>query len=493
MLKDVNVSFSKNFMLDFNTFEIGLLEIFLLTLWNGYFKKYFVVFLFIILIVGKLISQYWNVRQISIQFKDSQHQRIWIEGTIYEVKKRSQDWLLVLSNTQIRHLNIKHDKIFVQLLDTRKRSLYRGKKVLVSGTLEDTSLKKRELHLVLSNIRAGLMIPEQTPLKYFWESLRLQLANRASFYLSESSIQLYLPLVLGMKSYGQTYDLFRSLGLSHLLVVSGLHAGLFFFGVRYLIVCLSKWLPDFFVSRFRRWLQDGFSFFILLTYVFLLGFPAPALRATVGIGVFLLTKYIGISANPLHALATVAACFLLWNPQWIADLSFQLSFVATSGLLMFRNLYLSTRDFSLSRRVLIYCINSLFASVGVLLMISPLLLKIFETVSLAPLWLNALMTPLLAFFVLPVCVVAFVISMIFLHSLPFSWLEVNAFALAEWVLERWAGVLQSLGGEMSYAITIGHKWTFWDYTAYYTFLALLIWIIQWFTSYKRTSPKLKEI
>ena len=472
------------FMLELNTFEIGLLEALALALWNSYFKKYSIVFILILLIIGRLVIQQWSLTQLNSQLKNFYQKRIWIEGTINIAKQRPNDWLLTLSDIQIRHLDIQHDKISLQLLDRRKRNLYHGRKILISGSIEKVLIQKREPHLVLSNIRTGLMLPEQTTFDYFWESLRLQLANRAKFYLSETSIQLYLPLVLGIKSYGQTYRLFKNSGLSHLLVVSGLHAGLFFFGVHYAVVFLSKWIPYLLTSPLRKWGQDLFSLLILFAYIALLGFPTPALRASVGICIFLLTKHAGISVSPLHALATAAACFLLWNPQWITDLSFQLSFVATAGLLMFRNLYISVQGRSFHNRILIYFLNSIFASSGVLLVLSPILIKFFATVSIAPLWLNALMTPLLAFFVLPVCVIALSISIIFLHSLPFSWLENNAFRLTNWILELWAGTLQKLSSENSYTLHVSHEWFFKDYIAYYTFLFLLIWSIQWFTSHQ---------
>ena len=210
---------------------------------------------------------------------------------------------------------MKHDKIVIHLWDTRKRNLYRGRTILISGKIEKIFSQNREPHLILSNIRASSMIPKPTTFDYFWESLRLQLANRAHFYLSEKSIQLYLPLILGIKSYGPTYSLFKNLGLSHLLVVSGLHAGLFFFGVRYVVVLVSRWFPNFLTSPFRKWGQDSFSFFILLTYITLLGFPAPALRATVGIGVFLLTKHAGSFCESFTCSCHDCSMFFIMEPS----------------------------------------------------------------------------------------------------------------------------------------------------------------------------------
>ena len=479
-------------MFEINTFEIGLLVVFILCLWNGAFKKYSTTLVFLILIFGKQLTQYWSFTQKQTELQRLITQRIWVEGSILFAEKKQDHWWIILSDIKIKHLGIRHDKLLLKVLDTRKRNLYRNRKILISGNLKKVSTQNRELHMVLSNIRTQSLLPRQTTFDYHWESLRLQLANRAKFYLSENSIQLYLPLILGVKSYGEIYSLFRNLGLSHLLVVSGLHTGLFFFGVRYIVIWLSSWLPFLLVSSFRRVVQDASSFLILLTYVTLLGFPAPALRATIGIGVFILTRYSGIAINPLHALATVATFFLLWNPQWVDNLSFQLSFVATAGLLMFRKLYISTQDTPFYHCILISGINSILASAGVLLAISPLLIKVFTNISIAPLFLNMLMTPLLAFFVLPVCFIAMLVSFLFLSSKPMSWLETNIFAVANWTLEKWGNILQNFGHEQSYILQTDNEWDSWEYIAYYSFLALFMLVVRWFT-YKRISPNFREI
>ena len=77
-------------MLELNTFEIGLLEVLALTLWNSYFKKYSIVFMFIVLIVAKLSIQHWNVIQLTAQLNHLSKQRIWIQGHDPQLKTKTK-------------------------------------------------------------------------------------------------------------------------------------------------------------------------------------------------------------------------------------------------------------------------------------------------------------------------------------------------------------------------------------------------------------------
>ena len=479
-------------LIGLNTFEIGLLEVVLVAFWNGYYRRYLVVLILISLVLLRLSFQQWKLSEKITVLNSFQNKRIWIEGTINHTSIQNDEKLLEFSDIQFKNLQMTYDKIFVKFVDSRKRNFYRGRRILISGNIEQVNHKVREIYLVLSNIRTWSMHPEQARWEYFLESLRSRLANRAKFYLSDNSIQLYLPLVLGLKSYGQTYSLFRDLGLSHLLVVSGLHAGFFFFGIRFIVIFLTKRIPYLLTSRYRKIIQDGISFATLFLYLILLGFPTPALRATFGIGLFLMTKYAGIVVNPLHALATVAAVFLLWNPQWISDLSFQFSFIATAGLIVFVPLYISGQDSHFLRRLFIYLVNSVLASIGALLALAPVLLHVFTNISIAPLFLNTFMTPLLAFLVLPICILALIVSIFCLNAVPMGWVEVKIFTLADWVLKVWSGVLELMGSGKPYTLVVKYEWQLWHYFLYYVFFLLLMWIFKRLTVYKRISPNLRE-
>lgn len=117
-------------------------------------------------------------------------------------------------------------------------------------------------------------------------------------------------------------DLFRQVGLSHVIAVSGFHVAL----VLGVVLQLTKRLS----ARFQFLLGSATLGGILL----LTGLQPSVLRAVLmGLGA-LVALVIRRKTVPLGGLLVSATLLLLYNPLWIWDLGFQLSFLATLGLLV---------------------------------------------------------------------------------------------------------------------------------------------------------------
>ena len=127
---------------------------------------------------------------------------------------------------------------------------------------------------------------------------------------------------------------FRDAGVAHILAVSGLHLG---------IILGLFWL----ILRCHRFhLSVGISYAILFLvttfYLLLVGFRVSLLRAAImfaflGLGVVLAERGLILRrwADPYQSLSAAALVILgLW-PQALFDASFQLSFVATLGIIFF--------------------------------------------------------------------------------------------------------------------------------------------------------------
>lgn len=116
-------------------------------------------------------------------------------------------------------------------------------------------------------------------------------------------------------------DAFRAAGLSHLTAVSGSNVAL----ILDLMAQALWWLPE----RWRLWpLLGGIGAFTLLV-----GAPASAVRAALTgiIGVLALRS--GRKGGGRRALMIALAAMTLWEPrQLTADAGFQLSFLATLGI-----------------------------------------------------------------------------------------------------------------------------------------------------------------
>ncbi len=121
-------------------------------------------------------------------------------------------------------------------------------------------------------------------------------------------------------------DRFSRSGFSHLLAVSGLHTGIVFMVIN-LLLC---WLPLF--RRGHLWRTIVVMAAVWL-FVAIAGFPPSAIRAGVMCTLLQLSLASGSEYSALNALATAAFGMLLWNPAWLGDIGFQLSFIAVAAIL----------------------------------------------------------------------------------------------------------------------------------------------------------------
>lgn len=137
---------------------------------------------------------------------------------------------------------------------------------------------------------------------------------------------LALGIILGDTSgFGQDLQTaFSRSGLSHLTAVSGMNITL----IAALVMNIL-----FFCGFNRRW-AFYFATGTLLVYVLLVGAPASALRAGLMGFLVLWSLYLGRMNKSINALILTVSLLLLWNPKLlIADIGFQLSFLAMSSII----------------------------------------------------------------------------------------------------------------------------------------------------------------
>lgn len=142
--------------------------------------------------------------------------------------------------------------------------------------------------------------------------------------------ELLTSMVLGARAAEldfEVQDNFRKVGLAHVLAASGFHVSLL------LGVVLAV------VGRSGPRLQQISLLGILTFYMLLTGFSPPVVRAALmgaASAVLLVDPKLQgrIRLQPAGVLLAVAVLLLILNPNWIGNLSFQLSFMATLGLMV---------------------------------------------------------------------------------------------------------------------------------------------------------------
>lgn len=117
-------------------------------------------------------------------------------------------------------------------------------------------------------------------------------------------------------------DRFRSSGLNHLLVVSGLHLSMVALAIRRLVHRLGRY-PRSLLTLCTVWL---FALFV--------GATPSILRAATMISVWLIGGLLFQQSDGLNSLGLAAMILLAINPYTLWNIGFQLSFAATLGVLV---------------------------------------------------------------------------------------------------------------------------------------------------------------
>ena len=125
----------------------------------------------------------------------------------------------------------------------------------------------------------------------------------------------------------ETIDSFRDAGAAHLLAVSGLHVGLL--AAALLLPLRRKCSP-----KVRLAVLTAF----LLFYAGLLGFPPSVVRASLLLLIMEGRKIVRRALDPLTALSAAFFVMLLFRPLDLFSASFQLSFCAMLGIVVFKPL-----------------------------------------------------------------------------------------------------------------------------------------------------------
>lgn len=159
--------------------------------------------------------------------------------------------------------------------------------------------------------------------------IKSQLSELFSRTLSARSAAIGRALILGERDGidARLRSYFLATGSMHILAVSGMHIGL-------LILALLKML-----SYFSRWVNRKQALvlvlFIVWYYAVLTGLSASVLRSVFMFSVLLLSQFSGRQMSQLSALFFSAFCLLLYDPRYLFDLGFQLSYLAMLGIYLY--------------------------------------------------------------------------------------------------------------------------------------------------------------
>jgi competence protein ComEC len=181
-------------------------------------------------------------------------------------------------------------------------------------------VKSNQIKGVVHANRHGVMFYSQQVRA--WASLEIQ-----RFIPGPQNQAIARALVLGVTE-GIDNDLqaaYAASGAMHILSVSGLHVGIIYGIILFLLRPLSH-------HSWSRWLIAFLSLICLWAYAFVTGLSPSVLRAVTMFSFIAIGRPFARDTNIYNTLAASAFLLLLYNPYLVMSVGFQLSYLAVVGI-----------------------------------------------------------------------------------------------------------------------------------------------------------------
>lgn len=169
-------------------------------------------------------------------------------------------------------------------------------------------------------------------------------------------------------------------GLTHIIAVSGYNLTIIMRAAKRLLKNRSKYQTT------------AFSLALITVFLLMTGMSASIVRAAIVSGLSIVAWHYGRTFRPLLLLSLTAAMTAAWNPFYLwSDIGWYLSFLAFFGVLILAPMF-QQRVFGKKQPKILLAV--MIESAAALVMTLPLIMYIFERVSLIALPANLLIVPL---------------------------------------------------------------------------------------------------
>ncbi|MFG1733858.1 ComEC/Rec2 family competence protein [Paenibacillus sp. 843] len=220
-----------------------------------------------------------------------------------------------------------------------------------------------------------------------------------------------------------TFMEFSRLGLTHILAISGMH-------VAVVVGCLL-----FVCTTLRMTRETSLTvvMWLIPVYVLLTGASPSIVRAGIMGMIGLYAARRRLLKDGLHILSVAALAMLLWNPYFLVNVSFQLSFIVTAGLMIFVPKLMPLLTF-LPR----WLAGTVGITVVAQLISFPLTIYYFNQVSLISVFANLILVPVISLVVLPLGMVSLLMGWVWMGGAGWlaavtEWLNQITFRIVEWM------------------------------------------------------------
>ncbi len=243
--------------------------------------------------------------------------------------------------------------------------------------------------------------------------IRLRLVNLLSeFGLSDDEVSVMAAMIMGYSDNlsGEIRHAYSSAGAMHILAVSGLHVGI--------IYGIIVFLLSFIKNEKYNWLKVLITIFLIWFYAIFTGLSPSVSRASLMFTIMSLGKLQKNNSGTLNGVFASMFILLIINPYSIVNIGFQLSYSAVIGIIIFQPKMYAI--FEVKNKFLDWLWSLTTVSVAAQLATAPLCLYYFHQFSNYFLLTNYVMIPI-STIAIWTCIIFFAVSWIPFLSTAVAW------------------------------------------------------------------------
>lgn len=356
-----------------------------------------------------------------------------ISATAVVIKGPSEGEYNYKYTVKARTGKYKNKKFIVYINKKNKKLLEYGNLIEIKGEYSAPEVARNykgfdySQYLKTLNIYGTIKVEESkiinknqlSPILISINNIKEKMIDNANRNMPKRTANLLLGILIGERDNIQEdiIESFRTANLSHILAVSGAHTSYIILGITYLI---SK-------SKTPKRIGYIITIINLLIFIIITGASYSVVRACIMAIVVIGAKICYRKENFFTSICISLIIILIQNPFAINDIGLKLSFMGTAGIVIFNK---SITNFFIKLKIKQKIAEALSVTFSAQLMIMPITILNFNTISLTFFISNILASPLLGIIIIfgfisifissilnPISKVLFLILHIFLELL----------------------------------------------------------------------------
>ena len=253
------------------------------------------------------------------------------------------------------------------------------------------------INAMLIDTNAEILSEKTMPWYSFMDNVRSDIESKLKIHLTNRQSNLLSALLLGDKTGidSAVKDNFRNAGISHIIVVSGLHLSVI---TSFIFTVVQKVLKS-------RKSASTITICVILFYVALTGFQYSVIRSAVMNIIYLLSYFVYRKPQALNSLGFALLVITLFNPLSAGNLGLLMSFSATLGIITLQsqlnNIIICRIPQKLKKgkgrvvfKLLKYISDCITVSISATIFTLPIMVFVFERFSVYFILSNLLVTAL---------------------------------------------------------------------------------------------------